>query len=170
MKRKKVLSLILLIVAMPLAILYYLDNWGALSSISFTEVIFGDVEELAFLDSYAVKEPQPQYVNLNEIEEYYYKLVFYEQNEYLVAGYRFNNAKDALKFFQQDIKQEHFNEEFDPELMPFTWYSSHKNGVAVFGLIAQTDILLIESNTADLEELSQFQNWMASFLSEKLTA
>lgn len=48
--------------------------------------------------------------------------------------------------------------------MPFSWYSSHKNGVAVFGLIAQTDVLLIESSTTSLEELSQFQNWIATFL------
>ena len=52
--------------------------------------------------------------------------------------------------------------------MPFSWYSSHKNGVAVFGLIAQTDVLLIESSTTSLEELSQFQNWIATFLTKNL--
>lgn len=131
-------------------------------------MIFEDVEELTFLDAYMVKELQPQNIDLSEIEAYYCKLISYEQNEFWVTGCRFNSSKDALKFFQQDIKRESFNEKFDPEWMPFNWYSSNKNGVAMFGLIAQTDILLIESSTASLEELSQFQNWIATFLTKNL--
>ena len=41
---------ILMVVVLSLAVLYYLDNLGSLSTISFTEVIFEDVEELKFLE------------------------------------------------------------------------------------------------------------------------
>ncbi len=83
---KRVFLTILMVVVLSLAVLYYLDNLGSLSTISFTEVIFEDVEELKFLDAYTVKELQPQDVDLSEMEAYYCKLISYEQNEYLVAG------------------------------------------------------------------------------------
>lgn len=58
-KNEKSILAILMIVVLSLAVLYYLDNLGSLSTISFTEVIFEDVEELKFLDSYTLKELQP---------------------------------------------------------------------------------------------------------------
>lgn len=168
MKKRIVLMLLVITVAL-LVVLYCLDNYSPLSKISFKEVIFEDVEELAFLDSYSIEEMRPQYVDLGDVEKYYCKLIEHGQNEYLVTGYRFHSAKEALRFFQQDIKQERFNEEFDPARIPFTWHSSYDKGIALFGMIAQTDVLRIESNTANLEELTQFQNWMASFLTRELT-